>query len=77
MRPSCVPGIGGVFSGCVALFRARENEGTNMQNQYFKKKKRGKIGEKKLWKSQNRKNNLNFKSDILRLWYAQAVRGEK
>jgi len=48
-----------------------------MQNQYFKKKKRGKIGEKKLWKSKNRKKNLNFKSDILRLWYAQAVRGEK
>jgi len=31
--------VGGVFSGCFALFRARENEGKKMLKQYFQKKK--------------------------------------
>jgi len=43
-------GVGGVFSGCFALFRARENEAT--QKQYFKTKKR----KTHFQKNQNRQN---------------------
>jgi len=47
--PFILRGVGGVFSGCLALFRARENEAT--QKQYFKTKK-----------SENPKKKLSKKS---------------
>jgi len=51
--PFILRGVGGVFSGCLALFRARENEAT--QKQYFKTKK-VKIQKKNFQKNQNRQN---------------------